>query len=34
MELLTTVSVEIARRYFHAIFSPFYLILIIFIGWH
>ena len=32
MELLTTVSVEIAGDTFTQ-FSPFYLLLIIFIGW-
>lgn len=33
MEILITLTVEIARKYFLAIFSPFYLLLIIFIGW-
>lgn len=33
MEFLSAVTVEIARKYVHAIFSPFYLLLIIFIGW-
>ena len=33
MEFLITLTVEIARKYFLAIFSPLYLPLIILIGW-